>query len=202
MRKNQLKQESVPAGRVSPAFPIPDRDPHPDRDPTGHRDPPEKDPLDPPSQPGSQTGHPLDQTPPLRIRHPSGSRHPPPKADASIQSMSGWYASYWNAFLFIISIVKTLMTNRVFHNSCLCSPYENVTSALAAIYIWASKETKKLLYKEINLNYGTRDPWWLKERSSITSASTMEFSTRHLVPCNHVNLSGCGWLKPDQVSLI
>ena len=30
--------------------------------------------------------------------------------------------------------------------------------------------------------------------------STMEFSTGHLVLCNHVNLRGCGWLKPDQTS--
>ena len=28
----------------------------------------------------------------------------------------------------------------------------------------------------------------------------MENSTEHLAPCNHVNLSGCGWLKPDQAS--
>ena len=30
-------------------------------------------------------------------------------------------------------------------------------------------------------------------------AVTMEFSTGHLVLCNRINLSGCGWLKPDQV---
>ena len=28
----------------------------------------------------------------------------------------------------------------------------------------------------------------------------MEISTRHLALCNGINLSGCGWLKPDQTS--
>ena len=71
--------------------------------------------------PGSRhpPGAPPEQTPP-RSRHPPGaprSRHPPreqtppvsrpppeqtppPEADCSIRSMSGQYASYWNAFLF------------------------------------------------------------------------------------------------------
>ena len=31
-------------------------------------------------------------------------------------------------------------------------------------------------------------------------AVTMEFSTGHLALYNCVNLSGCGWLKPDQAS--
>ena len=31
-------------------------------------------------------------------------------------------------------------------------------------------------------------------------AVTMEFSTGHLALCNCINLSGCGWLKPDQAS--
>ena len=66
---------------------------------------------------------PIDHTPPLGYRppgqqtHPPRSRHPPRadspgadtppweqtppgKADASIRSMSGRYASYWNAFFF------------------------------------------------------------------------------------------------------
>ena len=58
----------------------------------------------PPPGPGR---HPRDQTPrdqaePPRTRH----HHPPtrqtaaPEADSSIRSMSGRYASYWNAFLF------------------------------------------------------------------------------------------------------
>ena len=31
-------------------------------------------------------------------------------------------------------------------------------------------------------------------------AVTMEFSTGCLALCNRINLSGCGWLKPDQTS--
>ena len=31
-------------------------------------------------------------------------------------------------------------------------------------------------------------------------AVTMEFSSGHLALCNHINLSGRGWLKPDQAS--
>ena len=51
---------------------------------------------------------PLDQTPP-------GSRHPPgadtpQEADTSIRSMSGWYASYWNAFLFLSKMTRSIIS--------------------------------------------------------------------------------------------
>ena len=36
--------------------------------------------------------------PPPREQTASRNRHPPREADASIRSMSGRYASYWNAF--------------------------------------------------------------------------------------------------------
>ena len=65
-------------------------------------------------------------TPPLRSTHPSGSMHPigsmhplpgeardpspPPEADSGIQSMSGRYASYWNAFFLCISVCSTIDT--------------------------------------------------------------------------------------------
>ena len=42
--------------------------------------------------------HPLSGTPPL-AHHPW---HTPPEADPGIRSMSGRYASYWNAFLYIL----------------------------------------------------------------------------------------------------
>ena len=43
----------------------------------------------------------ISRLPRLNSRHPPRSRHPPPReADCSIRSMSGRYASYWNAFLF------------------------------------------------------------------------------------------------------
>ena len=69
-----------------------------------------------------QTRHPLEQTPPLDQTHPldqtapwplppeqtppgpdpPGANTPPPEADSGLRSMSGRYASYWNAFLFIL----------------------------------------------------------------------------------------------------
>ena len=66
----------------------------------------------PPEQthpPGADT--PLNQAP--LTRHTPRTRHPPPwaspppsqEADASMWSMSGRYASYWNAFLFAIFFV-------------------------------------------------------------------------------------------------
>ena len=64
--------------------------------------------------PGSRHTHPPGADTAPQNRHPSGgdtplsrppwSRHPPradpPEADSDIGSMSGRYASYWNAFLF------------------------------------------------------------------------------------------------------
>ena len=63
--------------------------------PWGADTPPEADPpvADTPL-PGADTPLPPEQTPPQRSRHP-----PSQKADSSIRSMSGRYASYWNAFL-------------------------------------------------------------------------------------------------------
>ena len=54
-----------------------------------------------------------------------------------------------------------------------------------------------------SLNYGTLDPWRSKYRLRTLHQHLeiiMESSTGHLVLCNHVNLSGCGWLKPDETS--
>ena len=44
-----------------------------------------------------QTTH----TPPRTRQTPPNQGEPPPK-NSSIRSMSGWYASYWNAFLFFL----------------------------------------------------------------------------------------------------
>ena len=70
--------------------------------------------------PPDQADTPQDQTPPGPGRHPPRSdtppgpgRHPPSQdqadpppreADSSIRSTSGRYASYWNAFLFLLKI--------------------------------------------------------------------------------------------------
>ena len=60
---------------------------HPQADPSG-ADPPRAD------TPWSR---------PPQSRHPRADTPPPQKADSSIRSMSGRYASYWNAFLFSLS---------------------------------------------------------------------------------------------------
>ena len=68
--------------------------------------PPQK--QTPREQTPPRSRHPLGADTPPRSRHPSGSRHthpsleadtPPPGAGSGIRSMSGRYASYWNAFL-------------------------------------------------------------------------------------------------------
>ena len=87
---------SVHAGIPSPRS----RHPPPGADPPGTDTPPRSR-----HTPGADT--PQEQTPPgsrphLGANTPPGSRHPlpPPEADSGIRSMSGRYASYWNAFLF------------------------------------------------------------------------------------------------------
>ena len=77
-------QEQTPPGKQTP--PPPGADTPPGADP----------PL------GADT--PLEQTNPWS-RHLPGSRHLPRKADSSIRSMSGRYASYWNAFLLFLNFV-------------------------------------------------------------------------------------------------
>ena len=55
----------------------------------------------PPRVDTPQADTPRKQTPPeadTPRSRPPRSTHPP-KADSGIRSMSGWYASYWNAFL-------------------------------------------------------------------------------------------------------
>ena len=56
---------------------------------------------------GADPTPPQEQTPPLGADTPPGSRHPTRLADSGIRSMSGRYASYWNAFLFSFSIHKS-----------------------------------------------------------------------------------------------
>ena len=66
--------------------------------PPGSRPPQDQTP------PNQTPPPPWDQTPPPPRTRPPQTRHtpwsrPPREADASIRSMSGRYASYWNAFL-------------------------------------------------------------------------------------------------------
>ena len=56
--------------------------------------------------PGARQTHPGPGRPPLGTgRPPLGTGRPPREADSSIRSTSGRYASYWNAFLFIIMLL-------------------------------------------------------------------------------------------------
>ena len=82
--------------------------------PPGSRHPQSRHPpgADPPEQTPLGADTPQGQTPPRSRpppeQTPPGSRHPleqtpPQEADSDIQSMSGRYASYWNAFLFCIN---------------------------------------------------------------------------------------------------
>ena len=76
-----------------------------------HHPPGPGTPPPPPTRhnPPPQTRH---TTPPDQAHHHPGPGTPPPsppprEADTSIRSMSGRYASYWNAFLFSIVFVVT-----------------------------------------------------------------------------------------------
>ena len=63
-----------------------------------HPTPPRSDTPPPPPRP---------DTPPPRTRHP-----PPGEADSGIRSTSGRYASYWNAFLLLFSVVASFSRSR------------------------------------------------------------------------------------------
>ena len=82
--------------------------------------PREQTPLGADTPPGADppSRHPPEQTPPWEqtpwSRHPPGTYTPPQEADASIRSMCGRYASYWNAFLFNHSI-KVRFRSSVYH---------------------------------------------------------------------------------------
>ena len=51
---------------------------------------------------------PWEQTPP-RSRHTPQTKYTPLEADSGIRSMSGRYASYWNAFLFVMGNYRKFM---------------------------------------------------------------------------------------------
>ena len=100
-----------PRTRQTPPPPTPrdqaDTPPGPGRHPPGPgRHPPRTRQTPPPPTPRDQADTPPGpgRHPPGPGRHPPGpGRHPPPReADSSIRSTSSRYASYWNAFLFVI----------------------------------------------------------------------------------------------------
>ena len=42
--------------------------------------------------------------------------------------------------------------------------------------------------------------WHIASASNLAQRQQWNFSTRHLALCNRINLSGYGWLKPDETS--
>ena len=62
----------------------------------------------PPSRenPPDQADHPGRENPPGTGRPPRQGEPTPREEDCSIRSMSGRYASYWNAFLFYVYVVE------------------------------------------------------------------------------------------------
>ena len=73
--------------------------PPPGADPPWNRHPPEQTPPWGRHPPGGDT--PPEQTPPRA--------DPPREADSGIRSMSGRYAPYWNAFLFLRIVAQYLL---------------------------------------------------------------------------------------------
>ena len=71
----------------------------PDQAPPRPGTPPAVDPLPPSADP------PRPGTTPPSADPPRPGTHPPQEADCIIQSMSGQYTSYWNAFLLHLSVI-------------------------------------------------------------------------------------------------
>ena len=85
--------------------------------------PPRADTPLPREQTPPRPGTPPDQAPPQSrppwTRHPPAlpDHAPPPEADSSIQSTSGRYASYWNAFLLLNKIRRVTWYTSNIHTS-------------------------------------------------------------------------------------
>ena len=104
-RNRQPPEQTTPRSRHPLGADTPREQRPPEQTPPGADTPRSRPPGNRP--PWSRP--PWEQTAP-RSRHPSKSRHPPradppganppQKADSCIRSMSGQYASYWDAFLF------------------------------------------------------------------------------------------------------
>ena len=117
------------------------------RHPPWSRHPPEQTP------PGSR--HPPGgNTPPPEQTHTSRSRHPPPKADSGIRSMSGRYASYWNAFLLFEFSPWILLLNWPLQNQPMCVKHRLLIFSTWLIFIIFDKEApewEKRLRKYIKI---------------------------------------------------
>ena len=107
-------EQTPPRSRHTPPM---EQTPPLDETPPGSRHPPPGSRHTFPEQTPPRADTPLEQTPleqtppeqtPPWSRAPPPEQTPPPKADSGIRSMSGRYASYWNAFLFPFAFQKCL----------------------------------------------------------------------------------------------
>ena len=87
------------------------------------------------------------------------TRHPPPEADARIRSMSGRYASYWNAFLFLYNFAQQFpMYAGVFALQRFSQQYVGIRRApIGQDSCWmstspSSSTSRKCEFKKHNLN--------------------------------------------------
>ena len=120
-----------PWEQTSPREQMPPWSRHPKQTPPGADNPQEADPpgadtpqaVTPWSRHPTGADTPLEQTPP-GSRHTPGADTPPPEADSGIRSMSGRYASYWNAFLLLL-FLYTLCASRyvLIEASVVCYSY-------------------------------------------------------------------------------
>ena len=93
-----------PLGRENPTPPLAGRTPRTRENPPWQGEPPwQGNPPRPGRTPPSRENPPWQGNPPSRENPPGTRENPPREEDCSIRSMSGRYASYWNAFLFIFS---------------------------------------------------------------------------------------------------
>ena len=79
---------------------------------------------------------------PPRMENPPGWRNPPGKADSSIRSTSGRYASYWNAFLFCKIFAKNCMKIKEFGLRGRASLAHSLDSPLK----WSKIDLNKCVY--------------------------------------------------------
>ena len=99
-----VSPESPPGTKENP--PGPGRPPHRDQgEPPRTRQTPPGPRRTPPDQADPPTGT-KENPPPGPGRPPRTKENPPRGEHCSIRSMSGWYASYWNAFLCYAQICK------------------------------------------------------------------------------------------------
>ena len=132
------REQTPPPGAHPPGAHPPDQ-----THPPGSRHPPSPGSRPPradtpPEADTPSSRHPPEQTPP-RSRHPPEqtpprSRHPRPDTSPGIRSMSGRYASYWNAFM--LTVLSMLLRRR---------------NGLVSVWVFVVTELVKCLRDPVNI---------------------------------------------------